>query len=190
MAYPGRVICSHRDRRGGSSNHGLELIRLPLSPLSYAPVGRAGGIRTHTCRIKSPVCCQLHHNPVRRSGVSVNRRRCNMRLLLRQSVQVVAPRIELGATRLSAVSGQPALDYHRSRAPRSRTNMENLLLPKQACCHLHLCPCVDQIVSQNGRIRTCDLLAPDQARCPGFATFCSSGLGGARILVSGSSDRC
>ena len=83
-----------------------------------------------------------------------NRRRCNMRLLLRQSVQVVAPRIELGATRLSAVSGQPALDYHRSRAPRSRTNMENLLLPKQACCHLHLCPCVDQIVSQNGRIRT------------------------------------
>jgi hypothetical protein len=83
-----------------------------------------------------------------------NRRRCNMRLLLRQSVQVVAPRIELGTTRLSAVSGQPALDYHRSRAPRSRTNMENLLLPKQACCHLHLCPCVDQIVSQNGRIRT------------------------------------
>ena len=32
----------------------------------------------------------------------------------------------------------PALDYRLSRAPRSRT--ETLLLPKQACFHLHLCP--------------------------------------------------
>lgn len=27
-------------------------------------VNRAGGTRTPTCRIKSPVCCQLHHDPV------------------------------------------------------------------------------------------------------------------------------
>ena len=29
-----------------------------------ASESRAGGTRTHTCRIKSPVCCQLHHNPI------------------------------------------------------------------------------------------------------------------------------
>ena len=51
---------------------------------------------------------------------------------------MVALRVELSTTRLSAVSGQPALDYRFSRAPRSRT--ETLLLPKQACYHLHLCP--------------------------------------------------
>jgi hypothetical protein len=51
---------------------------------------------------------------------------------------VVALRIELSATRLSAVYGQPALDYRLSRAPRSRT--ETFLLPKQACYHLHLYP--------------------------------------------------
>ncbi len=55
---------------------------------------------------------------------------------------VVALRIELSAARLSAEHGPPALDdlgmFLLSRAPRSRT--ENLLLPKQACFHLHLCP--------------------------------------------------
>ncbi len=33
---------------------------------------RAGGNRTHTWRIKSPLCCQLHHNPIDRSGVCVS----------------------------------------------------------------------------------------------------------------------
>ena len=51
---------------------------------------------------------------------------------------VVALGIELSATRLSAGFGQPALDYHLGRALRSRT--ETLLLPKQACFHLHLRP--------------------------------------------------
>ncbi len=44
---------------------------------------------------------------------------------------MVALRIELSATRLSAGFGRPALDYHQSRAPRSRTG--TLLFPKQAC---------------------------------------------------------
>ena len=45
------------------------------------------------------------------------------------------------------MSWQPALDYRLSRAPRSRTHPRRsrkqnhcLLLPKQACYHLHLCP--------------------------------------------------
>jgi hypothetical protein len=72
--------------------------------------------------------------------------------------QVVALGIELSAAAVSGPLGQPALDYLISRAPRSRT--ETLLLPKQACFHLHLRP----IASQNGRVRTDDLLAPSQAR--------------------------
>ena len=36
-----------------------------------ASESRAGGSRTHTVRIKSPPCCQLHHDPRRRSGVCV-----------------------------------------------------------------------------------------------------------------------
>ena len=101
-------------------------------------------------------------------------------------MSVVALRIELSATWLSAGYRRPAFDYRSnqfrdresnashlayetkggnqhhfpalSRVPRSRT--ENLLLPKQACSHLHLRP----IASQNGRNRTDDLLAPSQAR--------------------------
>jgi hypothetical protein len=59
-------------------------------------------------------------------------------VLLFVSCSVVVLGIELSTTRLSAEYGQPALDYRSSRAPRSRT--ETLLLPKQACFHLHLCP--------------------------------------------------
>ncbi len=44
-------------RSGRNRTSGLDLIRVLLSPLSYAPIG-AGGTRTHTCRIKSPVCCR------------------------------------------------------------------------------------------------------------------------------------
>ena len=55
---------------------------------------------------------------------------------------MVAPRIELSATRVSGGFGRPALDYHvvvsKSRTPRSRT--ESLLVPNQACFHLHLYP--------------------------------------------------
>ena len=46
------------NRHGGSRTLDLTLIRGLLSPLSYAPANRAGGTRTHTCRIKSPVCCR------------------------------------------------------------------------------------------------------------------------------------
>lgn len=54
---------------------------------------------------------------------------------------MVVLRIELSTARLSAEHGQPALnDLASSRAPRGRT--ENLLVPNQACSHLHLCPYV------------------------------------------------
>ena len=86
---------------------------------------------------------------------------------------VVALKIELSATRLSAVSGQPALDYRSSRAPRSRT--ETLLLPKQACFRLHLCPlCQSERPDLNRGHRRKALVArgPRPGAIPGFATFC------------------
>ena len=61
------------------------------------------------------MCCQLHHDPGRRSGVCVSIGVAGtslVLLLLWLSVSVVAPRIELGTTRLSAVSGRSVLDYH------------------------------------------------------------------------------
>ena len=132
-------------RRGGSRTLALELIRLPLLPLSYAPASRVGGDRTHTCRIKSPVCCQLHHDPMGGRAYAFVASWQHRVFLSCCKLSVVALRIELSATRLSAVSGQPALDYRSSRAPRSRTET---LSPRRPCYHLHLCP----IASQNGRI--------------------------------------
>jgi hypothetical protein len=72
---------------------------------------RVGGNRTHTVRIKSPPCCQLHHDPMGRSGVCVSIDEVGTSLVSCLFGSVVALRIELSATRLSAVSGQPALDY-------------------------------------------------------------------------------
>ena len=37
-----------------------------------ASESRVGGNRTHTVRIKSPLCCQLHHDPMSWSGVCVS----------------------------------------------------------------------------------------------------------------------
>ena len=65
---------------------------------------------------------------------------CIVVVLLLVLCSVVVLGIELSTTRLSAEYGQPALDYHWSRVLRSRT--ETLLLPKQACYHLHLYPIV------------------------------------------------
>src|SRR5438046_1768994 len=78
-----------------------------------ASASRAGGNRTHTLRIKSPLCCRLHHDPVSR-GVCV----CNVRSPLVCSFlsrSVVALRVELSAPWLSAEDGQPALDYRAAR---------------------------------------------------------------------------
>lgn len=58
----GRVgVSRFSDAASSARLHAVK--RVLLWPLSYAPSG-AGGNRTHTCRIKSPVCCQLHHDPV------------------------------------------------------------------------------------------------------------------------------
>ena len=87
-----------------------------LTAVPHATASRAGGNRTHTLRIKSPLCCQLHHDPMDRSGVSVSiatqTTSCfSFRFALSR---VVALRVELSATRLSAGFGQPALDYRHT----------------------------------------------------------------------------
>ncbi len=114
-----------------------------------ASASRAGGIRTHAMRIKSPPCCLLHHDPVKRSGVCVSSGvAVTSSVLLFGLVVSGSPE---NRTRHNAVISRVWTTSPRlplvSRAPRSRT--ETLLLPKQACSHLHLCP---SVVSQNGRI--------------------------------------
>ena len=114
-----------------------------------ASVSRAGGIRTHAMRIKSPPCCLLHHDPVKRSGICVSSGvAVTSSVLLFGLVVSGSPE---NRTRHNAVISRVWTTSPRlplvSRAPRSRT--ETLLLPKQACSHLHLCP---SAVSQNGRI--------------------------------------
>ena len=119
--------------RGGNRTIDPVLIRDLLSPLSYAPMSGAEGTRTLACRIKSSVCCRYTTTPECWSGVCVSivPGPCS-----RSSFPVVALRVELSTTRLSAVFGQPALDYHlptsssfksgrrdsnpRSRAPKAR----------------------------------------------------------------------
>ena len=101
---------------------------------------------------------------------------------------VVALRIELSATRLSAVSWQPALDYRLSRAPRSRTRPRRsrkqnhcLLLPKQACYHLHLCPisclCKSERLDSNQRSPGPGPSAITRLRYVLFRLVCSSSCG-------------
>ena len=114
-----------------------------------ASESRAGGTRTHTCRIKSPVCCQLHHNPIAgwayafvaswqhfsspRAFISVH-----WDFVIHDSGSP-ENRTQPGAVISRVWTTSPRLP-RQSRAPRSRT--ETLLLPKQACFHLHLCPFV------------------------------------------------
>ncbi len=132
-------------RSGRNRTSGLDLIRVLLSPLSYAPNG-AGGTRTHTCRIKSPVCCRYTTTPCLVGRMRFNR--VNIASLLSlESFQVVALRIELSATWLSAAFGQPALGYRDlSRDGRTRTCVS--VLPKHVGQPLPYTP----HVSQNGRI--------------------------------------
>jgi hypothetical protein len=104
-----------------------------------ASESRAGGNRTHSGRLK--VCCAAftpRPHEVGRAYAFQSPSACHRFSSLLFGDSVVALGIELSTTRLSAGFGQPALDYHQSRAPRSRT--ETLLFPKQACFHLHLCP--------------------------------------------------
>ena len=106
---PSSVSQPRSSRRGGNRTLGLVLIRDLLSPLSYAPMSGAEGTRTLACRIKSPVCCRRYTTtPKCRSGVCVS---IGFASSSCSSFPVVALRVELSTTRLSAVFGQPALDY-------------------------------------------------------------------------------
>ena len=133
-----------------------------------ASESRAGGNRTHSGRLK--VCCAAFTPRPHEIGRACAfqslsaRHRCCSPIFLKPQVSSLKPfasgspedrtQRDPVISRIGATS--PRLPS--SRAPRSRT--ETLLLPKQACSHLHLCP----NVSQNGWIRTSVLLPPRQAR--------------------------
>ena len=61
-------------------------------------------------RIKSPLCCRLHHDPMSR-GVCVCSDQSTLVCSCGWPCSVVALRIELSAPWLSAEDGRPALDY-------------------------------------------------------------------------------
>jgi hypothetical protein len=86
-----RGRCPQPDRRRGAT------ARCAVSSPLSRPVrlfSGIGGHRTHIVRFKRPVHCPVCHNPISVGAVGVEPRR-----------------IEPGRARLSAVSGQPALDY-------------------------------------------------------------------------------
>ena len=156
------VPSSRTQSCGGSCTLGRSIIRLPLSPLSYARASRAGGNRTHTLRIKSPLCCLLHHDP----GIG--------RVYAFQSVSlqhrcapsfrspVVVLRIELSTTRLSAVSGPPALDYQVASV--GMVGLEPTIPCARntwACRY----PTSRLFPVRTAGFEPADLLVPDQARC-------------------------
>ena len=106
------VPCSRRER-SRTLGHRREavvvtLIRGPLSPLSYAPL-RVGPKGLEPLRSGLQVrCAAVTPRPHRWSGVFVS---TGFGACCHSSFPVVALRVELSATRLSAVSGQPALGY-------------------------------------------------------------------------------
>lgn len=107
------------------------LIRHLLLPLSYAPnskpqmgqeaivdlcligASRIEGTRTLTSGLKDRCANQLHHDPKKILGscvlIEFPLQPFSKKMLC--VIQVVAPRIELDATRLSVEYGQPALHY-------------------------------------------------------------------------------
>ena len=90
------------------SNPQSDPYKRPALTVELRAVSGAERTRTFTYRIKSPVCCRYTTTPKCRPGV------CVSIVLASWScswVSVVALRVELSTTRLSAVSGQPALDY-------------------------------------------------------------------------------
>ena len=126
-------VHSRRNGRRRESNPRPGPYKRPALTTELRAVSGAEGTRTLACRIKSPVCCRYTTTPKCWPGVSVSivSGPCSC-----SSFPVVALRVELSATRLSAVFGQPALDYHlptssstrsgrrdsnpRSRAPKAR----------------------------------------------------------------------
>ena len=104
-------------RRGGNRTHDLRLIRTPLSPLSYAPAVQVGpeGFEPTPTWLKARDAA-VTPRPYAWSGVSVSidvSATSFSSLLF--GVPVVALRVELSATWLSARYGQPALDYRGSQ---------------------------------------------------------------------------
>ena len=129
---------------GRNRTSGLDLIRVLLSPLSYAPSG-AGGTRTRTCRIKSPVCCRYTTTPCLVGRMRLGR--VNIASLLcpivpsgspenRTQRHVVISRVWATSPRLPQGQSGWQDSNLRSRAPRAR----GLPLP------------YIPLVSQNGRI--------------------------------------
>ena len=105
-----------------------------------ASESRVGGNRTHTVQIKSLLCCLLHHDPMIGRAYAFQSK-CTQHRSAPVSFGFFSGSPGNRTQRNSVISRvwatSPRLPFP-SRAPRGRT--EILLLPKQACFHLHLYP--------------------------------------------------
>ena len=120
----------------------------------------------------------LHHDPKCRSGVFVSiviaSSSCS-------SFPVVALRVELSATRLSAECGQPALDYHvstslshpSSRDGRTRTCVSVLPRPPCTCPVGSPLPYIPLCFQSERPDLNRRSPGPRPGAIPAFATFCS-----------------
>ena len=127
------------------------------APLSVGPEG----LEPSPARIKSPLCCHYTTTPCSVGRMRFKRTSATISMFL-SFRQVVALRVELSATRLSAGFGQPALGYHVVLV--GMVGLEPTLScrpPRHGGLAAALHPVVS---SQNGRTRTGDLLHPEQAR--------------------------
>ena len=150
-----------------------------------ASASRAGGNRTHTCRIKSPVCCLLHYDPVLGRAYPFQSACVGHRSVpvVRSCSGSPESRTQRDLVISQVWTTGPRLPESSSREGGTRTH--DLVFPKHAGLPLPYIPSV----SQNGRDQS-GLSAdrcpnrrsrgPQPRAMPGFATFCLSTPWGSR----------
>ena len=128
-----------------------------------ASESRVGGNRTHTVQIKSLLCCLLHHDPMIGLVYAFQslheRHRCSPSCFAFSGSPGNRTQHDSVISRVWATS--PRLPFqvgHLGVEPRSSCS-QSRRAPICTCTRLFC-----NSFSQNGRIRTCDLVAPDHAR--------------------------
>ena len=135
-----------------------------------ASESRVGGNRTHTVQIKSLLCCLLHHDPMIGRAYAFQSPNvchcCSPSCFVisgspgnRTQHDSVISRVWATSPRLPFQVGYLGVEPRSSWSQTRRA-------PICTCTRLFC-----NSFSQNGRIRTCDLVAPDHARWPSVATF-------------------
>ena len=167
---PFSPLLTRREWARRESNPQSDPYKRPALTVELRAASGAERTRTFTFRIKSPVCSRYTTTPECRPGVCVSIvfGPCSCSLF-----PVVALRVELSTTRLSAVSGRPALDYHLPTSLSIQSGWQDSNL-RSCAPKAHGFAATLHPVNQSERA---DLNrrspGPRPGAMPGFATFCS-----------------